>query len=323
MEIITPKIEIYRTRTFSEKLSDTFNFLRENWRPIMKYFLYLMVPASIVLAFFMSHFMEAYMGLTTAAGKSGAFDPTVGRSLLFYTPGYILVGAATYILLGALVFSMVRLYQRREERLRNLTDDEVKQELWHCAKRTTILTLALMGLAIVYSLLVVGIVALAAAIHVVLSALAIMFVVVATIVLAVLLMLAEPIYLMEDGITVWGAISKGVRLGWNTFGGMLAMGFIISLLASVLQSFTSIPFYILFYTKTFFMLSNNSTGGFFESFLYTVMMYLSTVLECIGMLLSSIITTVALVIQYGHASDKIDGTGVAQNIEKFDELDNF
>jgi hypothetical protein len=53
------------------------------------------------------------------------------------------------------------------------------------------------------------------------------------------------------------------------------------------------------------------------------MMDLSTVLECIGMLLSSIITTVALVIQYGHASDKIDGTGVAQNIEKFDELDNF
>ena len=323
MEMYQPKIEIYRTRTFSEKLSDTFNFLRENWRPIMKYFLYLMVPASIVLAFFMNHFMDAYMSITTAAEKSGVFDQDVARSLLFYTPGYIIVGALTYILLGALVFSMVRLYRRREQRLKGLTGDEVKQEMIYCAKRATILTLVFTGMIIVYMLIVVGIVALAMLLHVAVGVLAVLFFIALTIVLSILLMLAEPVYLMEDDSTVLGAIRKGMRLGWNTFGGMLAMGFILTMLASILQSFTSIPFYILYFTKTFFTLSNDSVGGFFDSFLYTVMMYFSTLLECIGMLLSSIITTVGLTIQYGHACDKIDGTGVAQNIEKFDELDNF
>ena len=30
MQQILPKIELYRTRKFTEKLSDTFGFLREN-----------------------------------------------------------------------------------------------------------------------------------------------------------------------------------------------------------------------------------------------------------------------------------------------------
>lgn len=323
MELYLPKIEFYKTRTFSEKLSDTFNFLRENWRPIMKYFLYIMVPASIVLAFFMNHFMELYMNLTMFAEKGGGHDPSTVRSMLIYMPGYIIVGAVTFILLGALVFSMVRLYRRREERLMNLTADEVKQEMLYCGKRTALFTLALFGLTMVYMLLVVGIVALGMVIHVAIGVLAVMFFVALTILLSILLMLAEPAYLMEDSITLWEAIQKGVRLGWNTFGGMLAMGFILTLLGSVLESFTSIPFYILYFAKTIFTLSNDSVGGFFDSFLYTMMQYFSCILECIGMLLSSVITTVGLVIQYGHACDKIDGTGVAQNIEKFDELDNF
>jgi hypothetical protein len=323
MEIITPKIEIYRTRTFSEKLTDTFNFLRENWRPIMKYFLYLMVPTSIVLAFFMNHFMDAYMGVTTAAQKGGAFDPSVGRSLLFYAPGYILVSAATYILLGALVFSMVRLYRRREERLKNLTADEVKEELLYCLKRTTLLTLAFIGLGILYLSLAGGISVLGFAIHPALGGLAFMIVVALAIVMSILLMMAEPVYLLEDDVTILEAISKGVRLSFNTFGGMLAMGFVLNMLASVIQSFTSAPFYILYFAKTFFTLSNDTVGGFFDSFLYSLLQYFSCILESLGMLLSMVITTVGLIIQYGHACDKIDGTGVAQNIEKFDELDNF
>ena len=41
MQTEMPKIELYRIRTFTEKLTDMFNFLRENWRPMLKYFLYL------------------------------------------------------------------------------------------------------------------------------------------------------------------------------------------------------------------------------------------------------------------------------------------
>ena len=43
----------------------------------------------------------------------------------------------------------------------------------------------------------------------------------------------------------------------------------------------------------------------------------------LGYFISCIIEVVAITIQYGHASDKIDGVGVAKNIERFDEFDNF
>jgi hypothetical protein len=53
------------------------------------------------------------------------------------------------------------------------------------------------------------------------------------------------------------------------------------------------------------------------------MEYLACVLQVLGYLLSAVITTVGIQIQYGHACDKVDGVGVAKNIEHFDEFDNF
>ena len=66
MQILLPKIEIYRTRTFSDKLTDTFNFIRENWRPLLKYLIYVMLPVSIIMAFFVNHFWNGYLSLIMA-----------------------------------------------------------------------------------------------------------------------------------------------------------------------------------------------------------------------------------------------------------------
>ena len=322
MEYVTPKIELYRTRTFSEKLSDTFAFLRENWRPIMKYFFYLMLPASIVLAFFMNHFMEMYMSFSMSINKGGDFNDSDLVSLLIYLPGLIIVSGLSYILLGALVFTMVRLYRKREQRLKNLTAEEVKPELIFCLKRAAVLTLAFFGILLVYVLLMGGIVGLGMIVNMGIGFVLLFFIYIVTLVLFVPMSLVEPVYLLEDDISVWGALKKGLRLGFNTFGGILAVMFVIGLLASVVQSVTSIPWYILFFIKMFLTVAEQSSS-FVNSFIYTILLYLSCVLECLGMLLSSVITTIALVIQYGHAADKIDGVGVEENIAHFDELDKF
>lgn len=323
MEFIPPKIEIYKTRSFSEKLSDTFAFLRESWRPLLKYFFYLMLPASIVLAFFMNHFMEVYMQITVTAQRSNIFDNPDAAILLLFLPGLVIVSGLSYILLGALVFSMVRLYRRRENRLKDLTADEVKPELFFCLKRAAVLTLACFGLLLVYLLLAVGIVALGMVVNTVIGFLLLLVVYLFTIALAIPLSLVEPVYMLEDDINVWGALGKGLRLGFNTYGGIIAVMFVIGLLASVVQSFTSAPWYILFVVKTVFLTAFEQDSGFVNSFVYTILQYLGCVLQCLGMLLSSVITTVGLVVQYGHAADKIDGVGVEQNIAHFDELDKF
>lgn len=323
MEYVTPKIELYRTRTFSEKLSDTFAFIRENWRPILKYFFYLMLPASIVLAFFMNHFMEMYMSFSMSMNKGGAFNDSDLVSLLLYLPGLIIVSGLSYILLGALVFTMVRLYRKREQRLKNLTTEEVKPELIFCLKRAALLTLAFFGILLVYILLMGSIVALGMVVNMALGFVFLLFVYFVTLVLVVPMSLVEPVYLLEDDISVWGALKKGLRLGFKTFGGILAVTFVIGLLASVIQTVTSVPWYIMFVVKTVFLTAFEENSAFVNSFIYTVLQYISCVFECLGMLLSSVITTIGLVIQYGHAADKIDGVGVEENIAHFDELDKF
>lgn len=325
MEIIPPKIELYKTRSFSDKLSDTFAFLRENWRPLLKYFFYLMLPASIVLAFFMNHFMEVYMQFSMAAQKAdiGIFESPDTVSLILYMLGLVIVAGLSYILLGALVFSMVRLYRKREQRLRDLTADEVKPELLYCLRKAAVLTLVFFGLLLVYGMLAVGIVSLGMLVNIGVGLMFLVLIYIFTLVMVVLLSLVEPVYLLEDDINVWGALGKGLRLGFNTFGGIIAVTFVIGLLASVIQTFTSAPWYILFIVKTVFVTAFEENSAFVNSFLFTVLQYLSCVLECVGMLLSSVITYVGLIIQYGHAADKIYGVGVEQTIAHFDELDKF
>ena len=76
MQLQTPKIEIYRTRTFTDKLGDTFNFLRENWRTILKYFIYIMLPVSMVMAFFANHFWN---GVYDSCGLALCHDTSIYR----------------------------------------------------------------------------------------------------------------------------------------------------------------------------------------------------------------------------------------------------
>ena len=71
------------------------------------------------------------------------------------------------------------------------------------------------------------------------------------------------------------------------------------------------------------VVADKQEGGFFNSFLYDFIQYLTCILSCLGYFISCVITIVATTIQYGHASDKIDGVGVAKNIDRFDEFDNF
>lgn len=102
MEYVRPKVELYRTRTFSEKISDTFAFIKDTWRPMMKYFVYLMLPVSIVLAFFMNNFFSGYMRVMTQVAEAGdSFDVssvariggmTVGLTVCSIVAGVVLSG---------------------------------------------------------------------------------------------------------------------------------------------------------------------------------------------------------------------------------------
>lgn len=320
MEPTTPKIELYVTRTFSEKLGDTLSFLRENWRVLLKYFTYTMLPASLVLGFFLNHFWGGYMSLLNNIDND--FTPEILVDFMLNTGATIIVGLLAYAVFMAMIFALIRLYSARPMRLQGLTNEEFVPEFRGCLKRAAIylLVIALLGvlLMVLMSFLMVG----SFALNPVFGLLVMLLFYAALVAVIIPLSLSQPIYMLED-IGIFGALSKAFRLGFATWGGIFAISFIIGLLTNVLQSFTMAPWYILYMIKFVFTVSNDLDDSFVNSIGYTLMEYLACVLQCIGYMLAAVITTVAITIQYGHASDKIDGVGVARSIDRFDEFDNF
>ena len=76
-----PLIKLYRIRTFGEKISDTFDFVRENFRPLLKYLTYLMLPLSLVQAFAQTNFMGGYMDFIEKMGKNVQQSSDVSQML--------------------------------------------------------------------------------------------------------------------------------------------------------------------------------------------------------------------------------------------------
>lgn len=323
MEFIKPKIELYRTRTFSDKLTDTFDFLRETWKPLLKYFVYLMLPCCIVLGFFLNHFYSGYMQLIMADENTGATSRADVVQMLVFMGLTFVTLIVSYSLLLALIFAIVRLYRQRDDRLKLLTDDELKDELKVCLSRSARLMLASMGIFFGVLLVIGGAAVALSMASIGLGIVFILFIVFTLAAIALPLSLVSPIYMLEDDITVIGAFKRAFHLGFPTWGGIFAVSFVIGILTGVVQTVTSGPWYVLYIVKMVFTLSHELDGSFTNNIFYTFAEYITCVLECLGILISTVITNVALTMQYGHAADKIDGVGVAQKIQHFDELDKF
>ena len=318
-----PKIELYVTRTFSEKLSTAFAFLRENWRPLLKYFTYFMLPASLVLGFFVNHFWGGYMSLLGAVENAGNLDDAWLIRFGLTTGATIIVSTLVYMLLIAVLFTLFRLYFARPQCLQDLQADEFRPEFMKCLKRSAIYLVGFGLLVIAFILLFGLLVCVGFAIHPVVGAVLLLLGYAGIFAVIIPLSISQHIYMMEDEVNIIQAITKSFRLGFATWGGIVAISFVFGMITSVIQSFTMAPWYILFVIKMVFTLSNEIDGSFVNSIFFTFIEYLTCVVQCLGYLLSAVITTVAMLIQYGHASDKIDGVGVAKNIDRFDEFDNF
>lgn len=327
MQIEMPKIELYRIRTFTDKLTDTFNFLRENWRPMLKYFLYMMLPVSILLALPFNHFFDGYFKLIATIDKGSFFSNLDGWLYALSAVVSVLGFIFAALLLESLVYAMIRVYNRREQRLKDLIYSDFRDDLYFCLKRGFIM--ALVGLAIFAAIAVVAAIVLGLAflisprVGAVLLVVGLIIFYIALIVLMFPLYMVAPIYLLEDETGVIEAYMKALRLGFATWGGIFALMFVVGILASVLQTFTMMPWYIMSLVKMIFTMNNEMDNPIFHSFIYSFVQYLTCILMCLGYMLSAVISCVAITIQYGHASEKIDGAGVSKRIDKFDEFDNF
>ena len=288
-------------------MSDTFDFVRENWRPMLKYITYLLLPVALVSTVAMDNFMTSQMSLTSTIGQDDmdAVLPwllSMGVTMLFYFVDIVLGNALTY--------TMMQLYEQRQERLQGITFAELSPGFWQKCGRQLVLLVT--GFVL---LIVVGLIA---SPSVLLGPAVVILVVILLFIALPLIFLVQPIYLFEK-ISVVKAYAKSVRLGWKTWAGVVAVITVLYIIVSIVQGVVSTPWYIMVMLKNV-LVTQNSEPAFMSSFGYTAIQYvLGVISNFFGSLLMTL-PSIGLAYQYGHACDKVDGVGVDRDIENFETL---
>lgn len=308
-----PLIKLYRIRTFGEKLSDTFDFIGENFRTMMKYITYLILPVALVQTFFMNNFMTGYME-SISMMTAGAGSADIAKMLPWITSmgSYLLVQYVAIIILYALVYTMMQLYEQRPERLEGVTFAELRPGVIKKSVRELVL--------LVTSVVLIIVIGLVAGLMVAISPIMILPAILLAIIALPLIVLVHPIYLFED-TSVVSAYAKSIRLGWKTWAGVVGVIIVLYIISSILSGLVSTPWYIMVMVKNVFT-AQGDTAGFVSSFGYTAIQYLLGVVSSFCSSCVMALMAIGTAYQYGHACDKVDGVGVDQDIENFETLND-
>ena len=317
MQIERPKIELYQVRRFGEKFSAIFEFIRENFKFLLRACTYLLLPLCLIQGFAMELMMKV---LTPLYG--GTFDMSddvdAGQGMLIRLGssylGYfvcILIGS---ILLSGICYGMLKYYHKSPNRLRNVTMSDLKPTIIQVIKRSLAMTAILTTLFVGVLVFVVFFASLSG------SLLLVIILIIALVACCVAISLALPVYVFENNETLFSSISRGLKLGFHSFWSLLGLMFVIGFLANILSSFTSIPWYILTIVKSVLLATDTTQNSFTTSPVYSFFVYLSSVFMNFGMYLTMSLSIFALAFHYGSIAEEEDGFSVEEDIQNFEEL---
>ena len=297
---------------FSEKMNVTFAFIRENWKPLLKYTFYLIMPVCLIQTIFMNSFIDTYI----SALKNMSGNNILGDSLYSVLVNYGIVIFCSMIgsaILSALVYTLMHTYATRENRLQDLTLDDFKETLtkniWKYFIVMIIFTLAFVFVIFIMALLAY------------LSTMTLFLTIPLLLALFLLLLplsLIIPVYIFERDITLIAAFKKSWKLGITTFWGMLGLIIILGIISSVVQTVTTMPWYLTVVVTMAFTIISESTIN--QSIIYKFIIYLLGLIQSFGMYISVIIGLIGLAFQYFHAREKVEGVTIESNISNFEEL---
>ena len=180
------------------------DFIKENWKPMLKFCTYLILPLCLIQAISMNGIMGGAMGI--AAAKEAGTNSLAAIGMQFWVNYGLmflcyLVGS---ILLTSIIYGLMQIYNQREERLAGVTFADLKPFLFKNIRRLLVMVLFCIGLTIVVGI-VMGILVVA-------SPFTLLLTIPLLIACAVPLALFTPIYLFEE-IGILAAFWKTFRSG--------------------------------------------------------------------------------------------------------------
>jgi len=298
----TQKIPLYRFRRFGEKISDTFGFIGENLKPLMKFLAYTILPFALLGGLAVSGYLKGLASIIEGSEESDpSMESLIGTGVSYL--GFLLILLIGFAVLYAVVYGLMRVYGDRENGLRDLTWKEFKPMFVHLLKRSFMLMGFVILITILACLLIGALVYLIGNGEMLVLFFLIFYVLFLIILFPLTLM--TPIYLFEDDIKLMPALKKSFHLGFPTWGGIFAVLLLLELIAGLVSSLLSLPWVIALFASIAFGLEEGATG-FVGTFGFDLMFYVLTVFMLLVSFISYGLIVVGLAYQYGHAAEKVD-----------------
>ncbi|MBS7282188.1 MAG: hypothetical protein KIG93_02775 [Prevotella sp.] len=311
------KIVFYKERDFGEKFNVTFEFVKQNWKILLRYALYGILPLAFVGALSLNSLMQSMVDVSSG---NSMFDDELSYTMLFSYALLLPTSLAAYIWIGTVVFSMMQFYNAHDEGLQGVTFQELKPSFRRNAWRLFKCGLVGFLIGIVFLAVFFTVIALGAAINSgAMTAIFCFLAVAAVVAFGVPLILVTPTYIFED-ISVWHAYVRGFRLGWSTWGGIFGLGFVLSLLSNVVSVVFVMPWEVCVFVKTLFVQAYAGEETFVGSVAFVILQYIFGVVMWIGSYLIYNLFFISTGYLYSHAAEKLDDMSVGQGIDDFEEM---
>lgn len=312
------RINLYASRSIGETLSATFDFVAQNFVPLIKFLSAFLLPVSALMGL-------SYQSLLSSFAHIEDYDDET-ELILSAVTGYIpvfvlcLIGA---LLTVAVTYTLMQKYQQRDNLLKGITLNEIKpllkHNVWRLLKMLLLLTLIGMVAFVALVLVAAMIMAIGGKFEIFLFLLYM-----AMLAIALPLGLVLPMCVFEPELSLFSCVKKAVRLGFKTWGTLFVVMLVITMLVQIVSVILIIPFMFTTVTSMFFEIDSSQYASlaYTSSAWFSVLTFASSLLFCFGLLLMSALSFVAFAFCYGRAADKVEGVSVKNAVQNFDSTDS-
>lgn len=308
------RINLYASRSIGETLSATFDFVTQNFVPLIKFLSAFLLPVSALMGLSYQSMFSSFANIENLNDETDMILSVVTS----YLPVLLLclIGA---LLTVAVTYTLMQKYQQRDNLLKGLTLSEIKSLLKHNLWRVFKMLLLLTLLGIVAFVVLVLVAAMIMSIGSKFEAF-LFLLYMAILVVALPLSLALPLCVFEPELGLFSCVKKALRLGFKTWGTLFVVMLVITMLVQIVSFILMIPFLFTTMTTMFFEIDSTQYASlaYTSSAWFSVLTFASSLLFCFGLLLMSALSFVAFAFCYGRAADKVEGVSVKNAVQNFD-----
>lgn len=308
------RINLYASRSIGETLSATFDFVAQNFVPLIKFLSAFLLPVSALMGLSYQSMFSSFAHIDNLNDETEQILSVV----MSYLPVLVLclIGA---LLTVAVTYTLMQKYQQRDNLLKGVTLSEIKpllkHNLWRVFKMLLLLTLIGIVAFVVLVLVATMIISIGSKFEAFLFLLYM-----AMLAIALPLGLVLPLCVFEPELSLFSCVKKALRLGFKTWGTLFVVMLVITMLVQIVSFILMIPFLFTTMTTMFFEIDSSQYASlaYTSSAWFSVLTFASSLLFCFGLLLMSALSFVAFAFCYGRAADKVEGVSVKNAVQNFD-----